>query len=178
MSFLKIENFEFEPYIPASDIEKRVNIVSIELQEKEAETNPVFLVIMTGAFIFAADLLRQVTIGCEVRFVRVKSYAGTTSTGTFRIEEDYLGQLSGRNIIIVEDIVDTGRTIKRIKEILEKEEVASIKICSLLSKPEAHEIEMTIDYLCFEIPNEFVVGYGLDYNDKGRNLPDIWKVKF
>lgn len=177
MMSLKLGPYQFEPYLEEHTIAERIAELSHELEALEAETKPVFLVIMTGAFIFAADLLRKITFDCEVRFVRVKSYAGTTSTGSFRIERDYLDELTGRNVIIVEDIIDTGRTIQKILQILEVEKVKSIKICTLLSKPEAHEMPMHIDYLGFEIPNEFVVGYGLDYNDRGRNLPEIWRVK-
>ncbi len=177
MSNITIAPYEFEPFLSASAIDERVAQISAAMTETESENNPVFLVIMTGAFIFAADLLRKISFPCEVRFVRVKSYAGTSSTGVFRIERDYLDELTGRNIIIIEDIIDTGRTIEKILGILAAESVSSIKICSLLSKPDAHEVDMKIDYIGFEIPNEFVIGYGLDYNDKGRNLPEIWKVR-
>lgn len=177
MSIVTIPPYEFEPFLSTTTIADRIDQISTSMSLNESENNPVFLVVMTGAFIFAADLLRKISFPCEVRFVRVKSYAGTSSTGVFRIERDYLDELSGRNIIIIEDIIDTGKTIEKIVGILSGESVSSIKICTLLSKPDAHEVPIHIDYVGFEIPNEFVIGYGLDYNDKGRNLPEILKVK-
>lgn len=177
MTTLKIDDYIFEHYIDRLKISERTKVLANEMAQAEFDKKPVFLVIMTGAYVFAADLLRLLDFTCEVRFIRVKSYAGMQSTGHFQIESDRLENLEDRNIIILEDIVDTGRTITKIKEVLATKNPKTIQICSLLSKPSAHLSPIDIQYLGFEIPDEFVIGYGLDYNDQGRNLPDIWKVK-
>ncbi|HOY15233.1 MAG TPA: hypoxanthine phosphoribosyltransferase [Saprospiraceae bacterium] len=177
MTTLKIDDYIFEPYIDRKQISERARDIAAEMTNAEFDKKPVFLVIMTGAYVFAADLLRLLNFTCEVRFIRVKSYAGMQSTGHFQIESDRLENLEDRNVIILEDIVDTGRTITKIKEVLATKSPKTIKICSLLSKPSAHLSPIDIAYLGFEIPDEFVIGFGLDYNDQGRNLPDIWKVK-
>ncbi|HMP28421.1 MAG TPA: phosphoribosyltransferase family protein, partial [Saprospiraceae bacterium] len=136
----------------------------------------IFLVVMTGAFIFAADLLRRINIDCDIRFIRARSYAGTKSTGIVKLEEDFLMDIQGRNIIIVEDIIDTGITLKFLKDGITKFGAQSIKTCALLSKKSCHTYPLHINYCGFEIEDKFVVGYGLDYNDKGRNLRDIYQL--
>jgi hypoxanthine phosphoribosyltransferase len=132
--------------------------------------------VLNGSFVFAADLMRMITIPCEISFVKLASYQGTTSTGTIKevigINED----LTGRHVVIVEDIVDTGLTMKRMIESLGTRNPASIHICPLLVKPEKLQVELNIEYAAMEIPNDFIVGYGLDYDQQGRNLRDIYTV--
>ena len=138
--------------------------------------NPLFLVVLNGAFMFASDLFKKLTIECEISFVKLSSYSGTTSTETVKhligINED----LKGRNIILVEDIVDTGITIVHMMEELKKYEPADVKIATLLLKPEKYDKGYAIDYVAIEIPNDFIIGYGLDYDGFARNLPDIYKI--
>jgi hypoxanthine phosphoribosyltransferase len=138
--------------------------------------NPLLLGVLNGSFIFAADLMRAITIPCEISFVKLASYQGTISTGKVHevlgINED----LTNRHVIIVEDIVDTGRTMKQMVESLGTRNPASIHICTLFVKPDKLEEDLNIDYSCFSIPNDFIVGYGLDYDQQGRNLPEIYSL--
>ena len=141
-----------------------------------ADKKPLFLAVLNGSFVFAADLMRMITIPCEISFVKLASYQGTTSTGkvteVIGINED----LTGRHIVIVEDIVDTGLTMKRMVETLGTRNPASVHICTLLVKPEKLQVDLNIEYAAMEIPNDFIVGYGLDYDQEGRNLKDIYTV--
>jgi len=134
------------------------------------------LAVLNGSFMFAADLMRMLTIPCEISFVKLASYQGTTSTGTIKevigINED----LSGRTVIIVEDIVESGLTIKRMIETIGTRAPKSIHICTLLIKPERLTVPLNVEYAAIEIPNDFIVGYGLDYNQQGRNLRDIYTL--
>ncbi len=136
--------------------------------------DPLFIVILNGAFVFAADLLKNININCQISFLKVASYHGTTSTGTIRdligIDED----LKGKTLVVVEDIVDTGLTLEHISKLLKKHKPAEIKIATFLFKPEAYKKKLTIDYIGMKIPNEFIIGYGLDYNGYARNLKDIY----
>ena len=138
--------------------------------------NPLLLAVLNGAFIFTADLMREMTIPCEVSFVKLASYQGTTSTGTIHevlgINED----LSGRHIIIVEDIVESGLTIKRMVEQLGTRGPASVSICTLFFKPERLKEDLHLDYVAFKIPNDFILGYGLDYDQQARGLKDLYTL--
>ena len=154
----------------------RVKAVAKRINEDFAGKNPLLLAVLNGAFVFAADLVREITIPSELSFVKLASYQGTTSTGTIKevigINED----LTGRHVIIVEDIVDTGLTMKRMIETLGTRHPASISICALLVKPEKLQVPLDIKYCALEIPNDFIVGYGLDYNQQGRGLRDIYSI--
>jgi hypoxanthine phosphoribosyltransferase len=138
--------------------------------------NPLFLGVLNGAFIFAADLMREMTIPCEISFVKLASYQGTTSTGTIKevigINED----LTGRTVVIVEDIVESGLTIKRMMEQIGTRNPASVQVCTLFFKPEKLKEDLTLDYVAFSIPNDFIVGYGLDYDQQGRQLRDVYSL--
>ena len=138
--------------------------------------NPIFLAVLNGAFIFAADLMREMTIPCEISFVKLASYQGTTSTGkvkeVFGINED----LSGRTVVIVEDIVESGQTMKQMIESLGTRNPASVQICTLFFKPEKLKEELTLDYVAFRIPDDFILGYGLDYDGLGRELKDVYTI--
>ena len=138
--------------------------------------NPLLLAVLNGSFVFAADLMRMITIPCEISFVKLASYQGTTSTGTIKevigINED----LQGRTVIIVEDIVESGLTIKRMMETLGTRGPKSIHVCTLLLKPERLKVDLDIEYAAMGIPNDFIVGYGLDYDQQGRGLRDIYTV--
>ena len=166
----------FRPSIKEAEILQRVQAVADRINHDLAGKNPLFLAVLNGSFIFAADLMRRITIPCEISFVKLASYQGTTSTGTIKevigINED----LTGRTIVIVEDIVDTGLTMKRMVESLGTRNPESIHICTLLLKPDKLQVDLNIEYAAMEIPNEFIVGYGLDYDQQGRNLRDIYTI--
>jgi hypoxanthine phosphoribosyltransferase len=176
MSRVTIKDKTFETSIPEAEIQKRVKAVAERLNHDMAGKNPLFLAVLNGAFIFAADLMREITIPCEISFVKLASYQGTTSTGkvteVLGVNED----LTDRHIVIVEDIVDTGLTMKRMIESLGTRHPASVEVCALLVKPEKLQVELDIKYAAMEIPNDFIVGYGLDYDQQGRNLRDIFTL--
>lgn len=176
MSVVQILDKKFKTSIPAPEIKERVKAVAERINNDLKDKNPLFLAVLNGSFIFAADLMREITIPCEISFVKLASYQGTTSTGKITevigINED----LSGRCIVIVEDIVDTGLTMKRMLETLGTRSPAEIHICTLLVKPDKLQVNLDIEYAAMKIPNDFIVGYGLDYNQQGRNLPDIYTV--
>ena len=138
--------------------------------------NPLLLAVLNGSFIFAADLIRHITIPCEISFVKLASYQGTTSTGEIKEVIGLNEDLAGRTVVIVEDIIDTGLTMKRMIESLGTRNPASIHICSLLVKPDKLQVPLNIEYVAMEIPNDFIVGYGLDYDQQGRQLRDIYTV--
>jgi len=176
MSRVKIKDKTFETSISETEIKQRIREVAARINKDMAGKNPLFLSVLNGAFIFTADLLREITVPCEVSFVKLASYQGITSTGKVHevlgINED----LTGRSVVIVEDIVDTGRTMKQMIESLGTRNLGSVDICALFVKPDKLEEPLDIKYSCFSIPNEFIVGYGLDYDQQGRNLKDIYTL--
>lgn len=177
MSVVKIKDKTFETSISEAEIKERVRELAQRLSKDMEGKNPLFLAVLNGSFIFAADLMRKMTIPCEISFVKLASYQGTTSTGKIKevigINED----LSGRTVVIVEDIVESGKTMKRMIETLGTRNPASVRICTLFVKPEKLEVELNIDYAAFSIPNAFIVGYGLDYDQQGRQLKEIYSLK-
>ncbi len=176
MSTVKIHDKTFRISYPEEEILKHVKAVADRINKDMEGKNPLFLAVLNGSFIFAADLMRMITIPCEISFVKLASYQGTMSTGKIKevigINED----ISGRDIIIVEDIVESGLTMKRMLESLGTRNPASIHICTLLLKPEKLKVDLDIEYAAMEIPNDFIVGYGLDYNQQGRNLRNIYTL--
>ena len=176
MNTVKIKDKTFKTSIPEAVILEKIKVVADSLNKDMEGKNPLFLAVLNGSFIFAADLMRMITIPCEISFVKLASYQGTTSTGKVTEVIGINENLSGRNIVIVEDIIDTGLTMKRMIETLGTRNPASIHICSLLVKPEKLQVDLNIEYAAMEIPNDFIVGYGLDYDQEGRNLRDIYTV--
>ena len=176
MSIVKIKDKTFKTSISEQEIKQRIREVAAKINEDMAGKNPLFLGVLNGAFMFAADLMREITIPCEISFVKLASYQGTTSTGKvkeiFGINED----LTDRTVIIIEDIVDTGRTMKQMMESLGTRRLASVHVCWLFVKPDKLQEPIDIDYACFSIPNDFIVGYGLDYDQYGRNLREIYTL--
>lgn len=176
MSRIKLIDKVFETSITEAEIQERVKAVANRINKDMADKNPILLAVLNGSFMFAADLMRMLTIPCEISFVKLASYQGTTSTGTIKevigINED----LSGRTVIIIEDIVESGLTIKRMIETIGTRAPKSIHICTLLIKPERLTVPLDVEYAAIEIPNDFIVGYGLDYNQQGRNLRDIYTL--
>lgn len=178
MTKIQIEDKEFELFLEQDNIAKRTRLIAIQLDVDYENKCPIFIGVLNGSFLFMADLLKEVSLSCEVGFIRVTSYEGTASTGTVKQAFGLPDDLHNRDVILVEDIVDTGLTLDYILKEVYKQSPASVRVCSLLLKPEALKRPITeLEYVGFEIANEFVVGYGLDYNGLGRNLKDIYRVK-
>ena len=176
MDIVKIKDKLFKISIPESEIKARIKTVAQQISKDLEGKNPLFLGVLNGSFIFAADLMREMTIPCEISFVKLASYQGTTSTGTIREVLGINENLSGRTVVIVEDIVESGRTMKRMIESLGTRNPASVHICTLFFKPTKLEEDLTLDYVVFRIPDDFIVGYGLDYDQQGRELKDIYTI--
>ena len=176
MSRVKIKDKTFETSMTEAEIKQRVKELAQQMSRDLEGKNPLFLAVLNGAFIFAADLMREMTIPCEISFVKLASYQGTTSTGTIHevigINED----LMGRTVVIVEDIVESGLTIKRMMEQIGTRNPASVQVCTLFFKPERLKEDLKLDYVAFEIPNDFILGYGLDYDQQGRGLKDLYTL--
>ena len=176
MSIVKIKDKTFKTSIPEVEIQQRVKEVADHINRDMADKNPLLLAVLNGSFMFAADLMKNITIPCEISFVKRASYQGTQSTGEVKevigINED----LAGRTVIIVEDIVESGLTIQRMLDSLGTRNPDSIDVCTLLLKPDRLKVDLDIKYVAFSIPNDFILGYGLDYDQQGRNLRDIYTL--
>lgn len=177
MNTVHIEDKDFEILLENDQINKRTRLIGIQLNVDYEDRCPIFIGVLNGSFLFMADLMKEINIACEVAFIGISSYEGTSSTGTVKETIGLPKNLHNRDVILVEDIVDTGLTLKYILEQVKLQEPSSVKVCSLLYKPAALlEALPELEYVGFEIPNEFVVGYGLDYNGLGRNLNDIYRA--
>ncbi|MCC8188599.1 MAG: hypoxanthine phosphoribosyltransferase [Bacteroides sp.] len=176
MDTIQIKDKLFTISIGREEIQKEVKRVADEINRDLEGQNPLFLSVLNGSFMFTADLMKYITIPCEVSFVKLASYQGVSSTGTIKevigINED----LTNRTVVIVEDIVDTGLTMQRLLETLGTRNPKEIRIATLLLKPDKLKVELDIKYIAMKIPNDFIVGYGLDYDGFGRNYPDIYTV--
>ena len=177
MHSIRIHDKEFVPSIPSEEILEQVRRVANEINRDYEGQQPLFLVVLNGSFIFAADLMREITLPADVSFVKLASYQGTSSSGTVREVIGLNTDITGRPIIIVEDIVESGLTMAHMIATLKKQNPKSVDICTLLLKPEKLEVKLDIKYVAMEIPNDFIVGYGLDYSELGRNLKDIYTIK-
>lgn len=164
----------FRPYIEAARIAQRVKEIARDITTDYSESVPLMICVLNGAFLFASDLFRSLAIDAEIEFVRLKSYDGTGSTGKIKELIGLTEDISGRDVIIIEDIVDTGLTIENLVNEIKSKNPASVKVASLLFKPEALKGSVTPDYVGFDIPSKFIIGYGLDIDGMARNLPDIW----
>ena len=177
MSIVKIKDKTFKTSIPEVEIQQRVKEVADHINRDMADKNPLLLAVLNGSFMFAADLMKNITIPCEISFVKLASYQGTQSTGEVKevigINED----LAGRTVIIVEDIVESGLTIQRMLDSLGTRNPDSIDVCTLLLKPDRLKVDLDIKYVAFSIPNDFILGYGLDYDQQARGLKDIYVLK-
>lgn len=176
MNKIKIKDKYFELYINRSQIQKEIAQIAEKLNKNMEGKTPLFIVVLNGSFMFASDLLKQLTFNCEISFIKLASYQGTTSTETINTLIGLTENIKNRNIVIIEDIIDTGYTIQEILSELNKKEPAQISVCTLFFKPDAYKINQKIDYIGIEIPNDFVVGYGMDYNGYGRQFPDLYKI--
>lgn len=178
MTHIKVHDLVFKPFLDAATIQRRVRAMGDEIARDYKGRKPLFLVMLKGAAIFGADLVRSCDIECELSFVRLSSYKGTSSTGEVQTQlPPDPDEIRHRDIILVEDIVDSGHTLSRFLPLLQEMQPRSVAIASLLFKPDMlQHTGITIDYLGFSIPPEFVVGYGLDYDGLGRNLPEIYTL--
>ena len=177
MSEVTILDKTFTIMIPRKQIETRILEIARDLNAEYKDKNPVFIGVLNGAFLFMADLFRNIETPCEISFIRVSSYSGTESTGQMKNVVGLSGNINNRHVIIVEDIVDTGETVSYLMQEISKHQPASVKLATLLFKPQALKKQVAVDYAGFEIPPAFVVGYGLDYDRYGRNLQDIYVLK-
>lgn len=177
MNTIQVLDKEFGPSITAAEILTQVRRVASEINRDYQGESPLFLVVLNGAFIFAADLMREISLPSEVSFVKLASYEGTSTTGTVREVIGLNTDITGRPVIIVEDIVESGITMAHMIDTLKKQNPKSIDICTLLLKPQKMEVKLDIRYVAMEIPNDFILGDGLDYNGLGRGLKDIYTLK-
>ncbi len=175
---MQIQVFDktFEPYITATQINEQIKKIAVQLNIDYAGKRPLFIAILNGSFMFASDLFKELTIDAEICFIKLASYKGTKSTGNVITSIGLDIPLTDRHVIIVEDIVDTGKTLDAFLPQLINQQPVTLKIAALLHKPEALQFPVTIDYLGFEVPNKFLLGYGLDYDGLGRNLKEIYKL--
>ncbi|RLD76876.1 MAG: hypoxanthine phosphoribosyltransferase [Bacteroidetes bacterium] len=176
MKKVKVRDKEFSLFLTAEDIDKAVEQVAEMINIDMEGRDPLFLCVLNGAFIFASDLLKKVEVNCEISFVKLSSYVGTKTTNTVRELIGLDQVLTNRTVVVIEDIIDTGITMDYTLAKLRKLGASDVRIATLLFKPEAFRKNYPIDYVGIVIPNEFIVGYGLDYDGHGRNLPDIYKI--
>lgn len=173
---IKVKDKTFAVSIPESEIKQQIKRVAAEITHDYAGQEPVFLAVLNGSFVFAADLLREVDLPCEISFVKLASYQGTNTTGNIREIIGLNIDITGRPVIIVEDIVDTGLTMAHMLETLQPQNPSNVAICTLLLKPSKLQVKLDVRYCCKEIPDDFVVGFGLDYDGYGRNTKDIYTI--
>jgi hypoxanthine phosphoribosyltransferase len=173
---IKIKDLEFIPYVTHTDILERIREIGIKINQDYENKNPLFIAVLNGSFMFASDLMKQVDLKSELTFIKVNSYDGIESTGSIK-EMIGIGQsITDRHIVIIEDIVDTGNTITHLLNEISKMDPSSIEVVTLFSKPDSHETKLYIKYTGFDIPNKFIVGYGLDYDGYGRNYQDVYQL--
>ncbi len=176
MEIIKVLDKEFKLYIKQEEIENVIKDIANQINVEYKDKNPLFLVMLNGAFMFASQLFKELTIDCETSFVKYASYEGTQSTCEVKELIGLNSSLEGREVVIIEDIIDSGYTMKCLLQKLEAMKVASVKVATMLFKPNAFKFDYKIDYIGMNIGNEFIVGYGLDYNQHGRNYGSIYKV--
>jgi hypoxanthine phosphoribosyltransferase len=176
MELLKVHDKEFKPYLAARQIDEQIKRLAAEINTDYAGKKPLFIAILNGAFMFASDLFKEINIDAEICFIKLASYKGVTSTGQFITAIGLDVDLFGRDVVILEDIVDTGKTLSHFLPQLQHHHPSSLKIAALLYKPDALLHPIKIDYLGFKVPNKFLLGYGLDYDGLGRNIREIYQM--
>lgn len=176
MATIKLHDKVFDTYLSEQEIQEKVKGIADQINKDYKDKRPLFIAILNGSFMFAADLFKYLTIDAEISFIKLVSYKGMKSSGNVITSIGLEAELFGREVIIVEDIVDTGKTLHEFLPKLDHQQPKSLKIAALLHKPEALQFPLKIDYLGFSIPNKFVVGYGLDYDGLGRNYKEIYQL--
>jgi len=176
MNTIQIKDKKFVLSIPEAEIQAAVRLVAEAINRDIADKNPLFICVLNGAFMFAGDLMKNVNIPCEITFIKLSSYEGLYTTGVVKEIIGLNESVVGRNVVVVEDIVDTGITMERILNSLKAKGANEIRVATFLQKPDALQRDIQIDYIAMKIPNDFIVGYGLDYDGYGRNLKDIYTV--
>ncbi|MEZ4720790.1 MAG: hypoxanthine phosphoribosyltransferase [Flavobacteriales bacterium] len=171
---ITVRDKQFRPYINRDQIEEAVERIGRELIVSHSDKDPFFLGVLNGSFMFFSDLMKQFNAHCEIGFVKAASYLGMETTGVVKFHEAGELPIKGRDVVIVEDIIDTGNTLDALFQFLGKYDPKSIKVCTLLFKRDAYLHSHPIDYVCFEVENKFLLGYGLDYNGYGRNIPEVY----
>jgi hypoxanthine phosphoribosyltransferase len=174
MATIKIKDLTFKPFIAEEELQVLIKNVAVQINKEYAGKSPLFLGVLNGSFMFMSDLIKSIDLECLVSFVKLASYEGTESKGAVNELIGLNESLEGQDVIIVEDIVDTGNTLEKLYQIILEKNPKSLKIATLLYKPEAYKKGFNIDFVAKEIPNNFVVGFGLDYDGYGRNLPSIY----
>ena len=176
MTDILVKDKKFSLFISESEILEGIKKVAEGIKKDFEDKNPVLLCVLNGAFMFASDLIKLLDFPCEICFIRLKSYEGTKTGGDVKEIFGLVDEIENRHVIILEDIIDTGHTMSGLIKKLSMKNPASLKIATLLFKPEALQLVINPDYIAIEIPNDFIVGYGLDYNGHGRNLRNIYKI--
>jgi hypoxanthine phosphoribosyltransferase len=176
MSLVTVHDKVFKPFINRETIEKRVGELGKQIDADYEGKRPLFLAILNGSFVFAADLFRHITVDAEISFIKLASYKGTTSTGNVVTAIGMEETLHQRHVILLEDIIDTGKTLSSFIPDIISRQPASLKIATFLTKPSALKYDVKADYIGFEVPDKFVLGYGLDYDGLGRNLPELYEL--
>ncbi|QYJ67215.1 hypoxanthine phosphoribosyltransferase [Flavobacterium litorale] len=174
---IQLHDKHFVPFITATEIYAVITRMAQEVQNDMDNETPVFIGVLNGAFMVVSDFMKQYKKDCEVSFIKLASYEGTTSTNDVKELIGLNQDLEGRTVVIIEDIVDTGNTVVELKKTLEAKRVKALKIATLFFKPEAYTKDVKLDYIGFKIPNKFIVGFGLDYDGLGRNLPEVYQLK-
>jgi len=174
MDVVRVNDLDFRPYISDRDIQNRIRQIAAQINHDLKNTEPLFIGILNGSFMFAADLMKEVHIKSEITFVKLSSYNGTMSTKEVKTRIGLDKSVKGRTVVIVEDIIDSGATMREMLDMLKKDDPERIIIAALLVKPDALQYDINVDYIGFKVPNDFLVGYGLDYDGLGRNLKDIY----
>ena len=177
MALLKVHDKQFKPYISAEQINEQVKRVAAEINKDYKGKKPLFIAILNGAFMFASDLFKEISIEAEICFIKLASYKGVASTGQIVTAIGLDVDIVGREVIIIEDIIDTGKTLSHFLPQLKYHHPASLKIAALLHKPDAMIYDIKINYLGFKVPNNFLIGYGLDYDGLGRNIKEIYQLQ-
>ena len=174
---IQLHDKQFVPFISAKEIEFALTKMVAQIEDDFADETPVFVGVLNGAFMVVSDFMKLYKKPCEVSFIKMASYEGISSTNEVKQLIGLNQDLTGRTVVIIEDIVDTGNTLVELKELFKQQNVKHFKIATLFFKPEAYTKDIKIDYIGIRIPNKFIVGYGLDYNGLGRNLPEVYKLK-
>ncbi len=175
MERIKLHDKQFRIFIPSEKIQQSISDVALKLNKKYKHgVSPLFIAVLNGSFMFAADLLKQLDFQCEISFIKLSSYSGTESSGEIREVLGLASPVTGRDVVVLEDIVDTGNTIVELNKVLLDKGATSVSICTLLLKPDAYKKDIAIEYAAISIPNDFIVGFGLDYNELGRQYKDIY----